>query len=198
MSKKSAEEFIEQLAKKKGISSQTFIRYVNETIGTLTEKLFWELASRYDAAVREVQVNLMHEVEISLCKKIGIPIKVAQKKDGITVVEELKGRIIEKTIEQPKHRPQKSKQDKEEIYEEFKEQLVWILFDLVSSGKPTVEITLPFMCDRLIPVIGEIGEPALRARLRKCGIKNWPKFREGVVSDWKNKGLLFLEVTATQ
>lgn len=198
MSEQSAEDLIKQLAKKKGISPQTFIIFVNDTIEKLTEKLFWELDSRYDKAIREVQSNLMHEIELPFSKKIGIHIQVAQKKDDVMVVEELSGQIIERKIEHPKHRPQKSKHDQQEVYEEFKEQLTWILFDLVSSGKLIEEITLPFMCARLIPVIGEIGEKALRVRLRKCGIKNWPKFRESLVCGWKNKGLLFLELEDTE
>lgn len=182
MSRKSAEEFVSQLANKRGISPQTFITFVNKTIEALTEKLFWELGSRYDSAVREVQSNLMHEIEISLCKKIGIPIKFVQKKGDITVIEELRGPVIEKKIENPKHRPKKSQQDQEQTNEEFKQIVTWILIDLLSSGKPAEEITLPLLCNKLIPVIGEIGEPALRARLRNCGIKNWPEFRNSLVS----------------
>jgi|GEM_PF-4138288 len=192
MSEESAEQFISELAKKKGISSQTFIRYVDELIEVMSENIFWELAKRCEKAIQDAQSDLMYEIESHLLKKMGISLQSSEKKGDVSVVKMMKGEVMQKQIEHPRHRPKNSKQDPEE----FKEQLILILYDLISSGHPVGQITLSVMCERLKPITGAIGVPALRVRLRNCGIEDWKEFRESIVQGWKNKTRVFLEATS--
>lgn len=181
MSEKEAESYVEKLAHKKGVSSQTFIKYVDELIETMSLNIFWNLAKRYEEAMCDAQSDLMYEIESHLKKKMGINLIVSEKKGEVRVLKMMDKEMIKKQIEHPRHRPQNSKQDPDE----FEETLLLILYDLFSAGYPAAKITLSVLLERLRPVIGSIGVPALRARLRKCDIENWIEYRDSKIEEWK-------------